>query len=362
MRRLIPLAFALGVASCQLPFTSSPTPRPATTAPGALGTAGPAREVSFPDCDSRRVAGSLPACNLAQVAMDRGVFVGILQRYADGILSFEARAIDLGTGETRVIRSRQEEELVIEDVRDDVVLLRDVEDFGGGDVHVLLLRVPWRDPARTEILDEVDLTVAGGGASWNPWPHARTNGRDVVWLRGGDPLTPHELVLLRENGAAQVVGETDRPVHFDIDEAGRVVFATLASIGTKQDLQVYDGRLRTLGSRTADASSEVAVFGTLIGWPVGAGLRGPVAEIEILPLAGGASKRLGPEPSCVIVGWTARDIVTVCPPGVRLIDVASGAARDGPASRLVLAFRRGILWRTAADLAASPDVWRLTVL
>src|SRR5439155_158519 len=134
---------------------------------------------------------------------------------------------------------------------------RQTEDLGGGDAHVSLLRVPWRDPAQTETLDEIDLTGLRGGDTWNPWPYAKTNGRDVVWLHAGGLFDPHEIILLGPNGPRQTVLTTDKPAYFDL---------------------------------------------------------------------------------------------------------AHGAVGDGPAARIVLAFRRGLLWRTSADLTTSPEVWRVTPL
>jgi hypothetical protein len=346
--------------ACVGPFAPPPAVSPASI-PSAHVVAGPDQTVSFPDCDARTVPGSLPACELLQAAADRDVFVGVLRRAAASGITYEARAIELATGATRALRPPAELELIIEDVRDAVVLLRETEDFGGGEAHVALLRIPWRDPARLEVLDEVDLVGLRGGNAWNPWPYAKTNGRDVVWLRGGGLSARHELLLLSGAGAQRTLLTTDRALYFDIDDSGRVAVAITTAAG--QELQLFDaGRLRTLGSRTADSSTDVMSFGDLIGWPRGPATLRPVTEVEIVPIAGGAPRSARAETSCFVVGWTARDLVTVCASGVRLIDVATGAIRGGPAGRIVLAFRRALLWRTSADLASNPEVWRITLI
>jgi len=355
---------ALLLAACIAPSGASPTgpPRPSTSPPVQLATAGVERTVSFPDCDARSIPGSLPACELLQVAADRDVFVGVLRRSSAAGITYEARALDLQSGETRELRQLEETELRIEDVGDAVVLLRETEDLGGGDAHVNLLRVPWRDPARTETLDEIDLTGLGGGDTWNPWPYARTNGRDVVWLHAGGLFGPHEIILLGPNGPRQTVLTTDKPAYFDLDDRGRVALATFSADRAKQELQLYDGGLRQLGSRSADAGGYVVSFADTVGWVRGFGTVRPPTEVELFPVSGGRSRTARAETGCVVIGATVRDVATVCSKGARLIDVAGGAVRDGPAARIVLAFRRGLLWRTSADLATSPEVWHVAPL
>src|SRR5207245_1163602 len=268
MKRLGLVVLLLG--ACIAPSDASRTaPRRPSVSPSAqLATAGGERSISFPDGDARTIPGALPACELLQVAVDRDVFVGVLRRSSVAGITYEARAIDLQSGETHELRQLEETELLIEDVRDAVVLLRHTEDLGGGDAHVSLLRVPWRDPAQTETLDEIDLTGLGGG----------------------------------------------------------------------------------------DAGGYVVSFADTVGWVRGFGTVRPPTEIELLPVSGGRSRAARAETGCVVIGATAKDVATVCPRGVRLIDVAHGAVRDGPAARIVLAFRRGLLWRTSADLTTSPEV------
>src|SRR2546425_11850250 len=362
MKRLALIALLL--SACIAPSSGSPTasPRSSTEPPAQIATAGTSRTVSFSDCDARTIPGSLPACELLQAALGHDVFVGVLRRSSAAGFTYEARAIDLQSGETRVLRHLEEMELVIEDVRDAVVLLRETEDLGGGDAHVSLLRGPWRDPAPAGTLDEIDLTGLRGGRTWNPWPRAKTNGRDVVWLHAGGLFGPHEIILLGANGPRRTVVTTDKPAYFDLDDSGRVAVATFSADRAKQELQLYDGRPRQLSSRGADAGGYVVSFADTVGWVRGFGTVRPPTEIELLPVSGGRSRTARAETGCVVIGATAKDVATVCPRGVRLIDVAHGAVRDGPAARIVLAFRRGLLWRTSADLTTSPEVWRVTPL
>jgi hypothetical protein len=294
--------------------------------------------------------------------MDRDVFVAVLRRSSAAGLTVEARAIELATGQTRVLYPLADFELVIEDVRDSVVLLREVDDLGGGDAHVRLLRVGWKDPTNAEVLEEEDLSGLHGGDAWNPWPYARTNGRDVAWLRATDVLSPYEIVLLGANGQERTVATTDQPTYFDLDDSGRVAIAALTTDKARQDLQVFDGRLRQLSTRPADGAGFVMSFPDLAGWTRGLGVVRPPTEVELIPIAGGPPRAARAETGCVVVGATAKDVVTVCTAGVRLIDVASGAVRDGPAGRIVQAFHRGLLWRTSADLVTNPEVWRVTPL
>jgi hypothetical protein len=362
VKRVALVALLLGACVAPPGAPRTAPPRTSTAPPAAVATAGAAWTVSFPDCDARTISGSLPACELLQAAVDRDVFVGVLRRSAAAGITYEARAIDLQSGDSRVLRQLEETELVIEDVRDAVVLLRETEDFGGGDAHVSLLRVPWRDPAQTETLDEIDLTGLRGGDTWNPWPYARTNGRDVVWLHAGGLFDPHEIILLGANGPRRTVLTTDRPVYFDLDDSGRVAIASLSADRATQELQLFDGRLRQLASRSADAGGYVMSFADTVGWVRGLGTVRPPTEVELVPVSGGQSRAARAETGCVVIGATTRDVATVCSNGVRLIDVAGGAVRDGPAARIVLAFRRGLLWRTLADFTANPAVWRVTPL
>lgn len=362
MNRLALIVLLL--SACVAPSSGSRTasPRQSTEPPSQIASAGTTRTVSFSDCDARTIPGSLPACELLQAALDRDVFVGVLRRSSAAGFTYEARAIDLQRGETKVLRQLEETELVIEDVRDAVVLLRQTEDQGGGDAHVSLLRVPWRDPAQTETLDEIDLTGLQGGDTWNPWPHARTNGHDVVWLHAGGLFGPHEIILLGANGPRRTVVTTDKPAYFDLDDSGRVAVATLSADRATQELHLYDGRSRQLGSRSADVGGYVVSFADTVGWVRGFGMVRPPTEVELLPVGGGRSRAARAESGCVVIGATIREVATVCSSGVRLIDVASGATRDGPPGRIALAFRGGVLWRTAADLRVSPEVWRVTLL
>ena len=362
MKRLALVALLLG--ACVTPSDASRTapPRLTTSPSSQLATPGVERTVSFPDCDARTIPGALPACELLQVAVDRDVFVGVLRRSSAAGLTYEARAVDLRSGETRELRQLGETELLIEDVGDAVVLLRETEDLGAGDAHVSLLRVPWRDPAQTETLDEIDLTGLKGGDTWNPWPYARTNGRDVVWLHAAGLFGPHEIILLGPNGPRRTVLTTDKPAYFDIDDAGRVAVATFSADRAKQELQLYDGRLRQLGSRGADVGGYVVSFADAVGWVRGFGAVRPPTEIELISVSGGQPRTARAETGCILIGATAKDVATVCSGGVRLIDAAGGAVRDGPAARIALAFRRGLLWRTSADLTTNPEVWRLTPL
>src|SRR2546425_7012170 len=158
MKRLAVIGLLL--SACVAPSSGSGTAsaRPATPPPAQIATAGTSRTVSFSDCDARTIPGSLPACELLQAALGHDVFVGVLRRSSAAGFTYEARAIDLQSGETRVLRQLEETELVIEDVRDAVVLLRETEDLGGGGAHRSLLPVSWRGPAHAETVAEIDLT------------------------------------------------------------------------------------------------------------------------------------------------------------------------------------------------------------
>ena len=375
MRRLL---VALVLGACTLLPGAQASPARTATRPAATAAAPPSalppllsplvsladgtRVVSIPDCDARSAGGLPPACELLTSAVDRGVFVGILRRHQAGQITFEARAIDLASGQLRVLKAPGIAGLAIEDVRDDVVILSETIDTGPAQAHVRLFRIAWRDPARTETLDEIDIDGLAGGDAWNPWPAAKTNGREVVWLRAG-LFAPHELVLLGADGKRRTVQRADGPQWFDLDDVGRVVVATIGPRQDTQDLVLYEsGRARALGSRAVDAGGFVMSFGDWVGWARGYGTARPPEEIELISLTGAAARAARAAPSCVIVGRTGREVVTVCPAGARLLDVASGVARDGPPSRVVLAFRRGLLWRTSADLGANPEVWRITLL
>jgi hypothetical protein len=298
-----------------------------------------------------------------QAAADRGVFVAVLRRSGPTGIASEVRAIDLASGATSVVLPLTPLELLIEDVREAVVLLRETEDLGGGDAHVRLLAVPWRAPADPQVLEEEDLGGLQGGRNWDPWPYARTNGREIVWLRGGDVFAPHEIVLAAAGGQPRTIATADQPVYFDLDETGRVAIATRTTDGARQNLQLYDGvRLRPLGSRAAADGGYVLSFADTVGWARGDGIARPVTEVELVPAAGGDSRSARAESGCIVLGATSQELATVCSSGVRLLDVATGVARDGPAGRIALAFRRAIVWQTLADFTANPQVWRITLL
>jgi hypothetical protein len=370
VKRLAALAIVL--ASCVAAPTPSPSgPVPAPTAARASATALPSAltsltkladgtlVVSIRDCATATQNGGITGCELLDAAADRGVFVGVL-RWSDG--TFEARSIDLATGEMRTLIPKEDLGIALEDVRDDLAILRETDDLGGGNVHVRLRRVPWRDPSKAETLDEIDLVGLGGGDTWNPWPSARTNGRDVVWLHAGGLFAKHQVIQLDARGAKHIVTESDKPIWFDLDDAGRVPVAVLSSDATTQRFFVsLAGSVQEMGTRAASASGYVMSFGDVVGWARGTGSVRPIDGVELFTDAGRALRIDRPEPGCLFVGHTAKEIVTVCPSGARLEDVHANTVRDGPPSRVVVAYPRALLWRTAADLAANPMIWRITL-
>jgi len=196
---------------------------------------------------------------------------------------------------------------------------------------------------------------------------AKTNGRETVWLHAGGLFLPHDVILQTADGQKRSVYQTDQAVWFDIDDNGRVAIATLAAplagaaTPTTEELFIYEDRaLRRLGTRAVGDSGIPISFADAIGWTLGTGSVRRIDGVEIVPLAGGATRTIRPESGCVYTGRTAAEIVTICPSGARLFDVASGAVRSGPQSRVVLASRHALIWRTAADLAANPQVYRIT--
>src|SRR5438552_1957454 len=265
---------AVTLMSCA-PQTAGPTPTPlqaasARPSPAVLPSSGLGAlsklpdgtlVVSVPDCATTSQGGAIAGCEVIETAADKGAFVAGL-RQADG--TFEARSIDLATGEIRVL-------------------------------------IPRAD----------------------------------VWI--------------------------------DIDDNGRVAIATLAAplagaaTPTTEELFIYEDRaLRRLGTRAVGDSGIPISFADAIGWTLGTGSVRRIDGVEIVPLAGGATRTIRPESGCVYTGRTAAEIVTICPSGARLFDVASGAVRSGPQSRVVLASRHALIWRTAADLAANPQLYRIT--
>ena len=373
MKRLA-VVFAIVLASCVA--TSPPAPTApispstaarasATTLPsaglGALTKLGDGTlVVSVRDCATATQNGGITGCELLDAAADHDVFVGVL-RWSDG--TFEARSIDLASGEMRTLIPKEDLGIALEDVRGDVAILRETDDLGGGNVHVRLRRVPWRDPSKADTLDEIDLVGLGGGDSWNPWPAARTNGKDVVWLHAGGLFAKHQVILLDASGTKHVVTESDKPIWFDLDDAAHVPVAVFSADAATQRFSVWaGGTLREIATRNASASGSVMSFGDVVGWARGTGSVRPIDGVELFTDAGRALRVDRPEAGCVFVGRTLTDIVTVCPAGVRLKDVHANVVRDGPPSRVVLAFGQALLWRTAADLAANPMVWRVTLL
>ncbi|TME61315.1 MAG: hypothetical protein E6I51_09170 [Chloroflexi bacterium] len=151
---------------------------------------------------------------------------------------------------------------------------------------------------------------------------------------------------------------------FDLDDGGRIPVAVFSADGATQRFFVYlAGAVREIGTRDAAASGYVMSFGDVIGWTRGTGTVRPMDGIDLWTDTGRALRTERPESGCVIVGHTQKDVVTVCPSGTHLKDVLTNAPiRNGPPSRVVLAFPRALLWRTAADLAANPMVWRITLL
>ena len=341
--------------------SATPTPGPLATQSGIATLARSADgtlALSIPDCVATRVAGQLGGCEVIATSADRSVFVATL-RYDDGTI--EGRAIDLATGSMGVLRARADLGASIDAIRDDNVLLLEADYTGAGSAHVKLSRVPWRDPAKAQLLDELDLVGIGGGDTWNPFPSAKTNGRDVVWLHAGGLFLEHEIVLQPATGAKKTVLRTDHPVWFDIDDSGRVAIAAANADATKQELWLWDGvTLRRLGSRDIDAGGFVVSFDNSIGWAHGYGTVRPASDFEIVPIDGGSFKTIRPESGCAIVGGTAKELVSICGSGSRLINVTSGVVRDGPKSRIVLPFPRALVWRMTADLAANPEIWRVT--
>jgi hypothetical protein len=374
MRR-IAAALVVALACCtSAPAAPSPAPSAAsqravpsaTVLPSSgLGTltklADGTLVVSVPDCTSTTQGGAIAGCEVFEAAADRAVFVAILRTTAG---MFEARSIDLASGEMRVLRPRADVGMHVADVRGQYAIIEEDDVFGGGSTHARLLRIPWADPAHAEVLDEIDLVGLGGGDTWNPWPAAKTNGRETVWLHAGGLVLPHQVMLQSADGTKQSIFETDKPVFFDVDESGRVAIASPPSSPNPpvtQELSLYaSGSIRRIASRPIEQSGYAMSFSKTIGWTLGTGAVRFIDGVELIPVAGGASKTIKPDAGCLSAGRTANDIVSVCPSGVRLVDAASGSSRAGPPSRIVLVSRGALLWRTAADLAANPQVYRIT--
>src|SRR5207302_122461 len=166
-------------------------------------------------------------------------------RQADG--TFEARSIDLATGEIRVLIPRADVGMHIDDHDDGIAVLEEDDARGGGSAHARLIRVPSRDPSGAAVLDDIDLVGLQGGDRWNPWPMAKTNGRETVWLHAGGLFLPHDVILQTADGQKRSVYQTDQAVWFDIDDNGRVAIATLAAplagatTPTTEELFIYEG-------------------------------------------------------------------------------------------------------------------------
>jgi hypothetical protein len=306
------------------------------------------------------VGAAISGCEVLQAGADTDVFVAVL-RWTDGY--FEARSVDLSSGEMRTLIAKEDLGIQLEDVRGDIALLLEIDNTGAGTAHARLLRVPWRDPTKADTLDEIDLVGLGGGDTWNPWPAARTNGKDIAWLHAGGALGKHQLVLLDFAGRRHIVGETDRPIWFDLDYGGGVPVALFNADGSSQRFFYYlAGTVHEMGMRDAANAGYVMSFGSYVGWTLGTGTVRPIDGIDLSTDTGKGIGTQRPEPGCTFVGRTYKDLVSVCPSGTRLKDVFANTIRDGPPSRVVLSFPRALLWRTTADLAANPQVWRVTLV
>jgi hypothetical protein len=156
------------------------------------------------------------------------------------------------------------------------------------------------------------------------------------------------------------VAETDKPIWFDLDYGGGVPVAVFNADGSSQRFFYYlAGNVHEMGMRDAANAGYVMAFGSIIGWTLGTGTVRPIEGVALSTDTGKGIRADRPEAGCTFVGRTYKDLVSVCPSGTRLKDVFANTVRDGPPSRIVLSFARALLWRTATDLAANPQVWRI---
>jgi hypothetical protein len=336
---------------------------PSATAPvSALTTlADGTRVIRVPDCHPKDMGNYQIECQVVGITGDTNVAAVTIRRFTSGGYAFESQAIDLSTGAMFTLRPKAATSVDVAEIRDEVAILTDTAEAGVGREHVRVLRVPWRNATRAEVLDEFDLEGLGGGDTWNPWPSARTNGKDVAWLR---PVEQGRLgiVLLRGDGSREVIYRTTGPVWFDLDDAGRIAIAARAAAGPDpaQQLVLYEGSLRVLGSRVGAEAGYVMAFGDRIGWTHGSGMVAPARDVELVSTQGATIRTIAPPAGCMLTGRTTKQILFNCGTTTQLFDAASFATRT-LASGAVIASKRIIFFRESADVGADPETWRATL-
>jgi hypothetical protein len=346
--------------SSATPATSSATP-PATAVVSAVTTlADGTRVIRLPDCHPKDAGNYQIECQVVGISGDTNVAAVTIRRFMNGGYVFESQAIDLGTGAVFTLRPRAATSAGVEDIRDDVAILTEATEIGANREHMRILRVPWRNASRVEVLDEFDLEGLGGGDTWNPWPSAKTNGKDVVWLR---PVEQGRLgiMLLRSDGSREVLYRTTGPIWFDLDDAGRIAIAAgAATPGPTQQLVLYNGSLNVLGTRAAADAGYVMAFGDRIGWTHGSGMVAPARDVELVSAQGATIRTIAPPAGCMLAGRTTKQILFNCGTTTQLLDAASFASRT-LASGAVIASKRIIFFREPADFGADPEIWRATL-
>ena len=350
---------ATGGTSALPTFASTPS---ATAALSAVTTlADGTRIIRVPDCHPRNVGIYMIECEVLGIAGDSGVAAVALRRAVNGAYVFESRAIDLSTGAMFTLRAPGSASVSVDDVRDDAVLLTEGAEAGPGRQHVRLLRVPWRNAARAELLDEFDLEGLGGGDSWNPRPSAKTNGKDVAWLR---PVEQGRfaIMLQRSDGSREMIYRTTGPVWFDLDDAGRIAIVASSTIAPTraQQLVLYSGSLSTLGTRPAAEGGIVMSFPDQIGWAHGYGSVAPARDVELISVGGVTIRTLTPPAGCAFNGRTAKQVLFNCGTTTQLLDTTTLATRT-LASNVVIPSKRIVFFREQSDFGADPEIWRATL-
>src|SRR5205814_1948631 len=152
-------------AASPAPSRASPTALPASGLGALTKLADGTLVVSVPDCATTTQGGGITGCELLDAVADHDSFVGVL-RWSDG--NFEARSIDLATGEMRTLIPKEDLGIKLEDVRGDLAIFLETDERGGGNVHALLRRLPPRggERIRHELRgrDRLDARDRGGPA------------------------------------------------------------------------------------------------------------------------------------------------------------------------------------------------------
>ncbi len=335
-------------------LSPSPSPSPTLTAsPTATVRATPTYPP--PAADAAAGIGTIRSVRSAGITADGSRVVGVIST-ADGSRS-SIDVLVVETGRRSTIAHGRPGQIQGRSLVSGMLAYLDTSPGpgGAGTFGVWRIDLGLVDPSPVRLDDFAAVPGFVFGHTGNThWPAPKTNGRDVVWLRSRETAgtRTYELVTARGIATPQVIHSARRLVSYEVDDGGRIAFAT--TIDGAAILSLYDpatGRVRELARRSAE-QGELSWVNGRVAW-----FDHLLARADLYDAATGTSSPFDPPTGCELAyPTTSRHVLVRCLGGlVAAHDLVTG--RIVPLAPVVLASPGALLMRSTAEDEKGPDAW-----